>query len=80
VTLPLLLPYLVAASSLSFAVSMGELGATVMIYPPGWVTLSVNIFALSDRGAIFDAATLTMILALIVLLGLSRLSTKAMSR
>ena len=83
VTLPLLLPYLVAAFSLSFAKSMGELGATVMIYPPGWVTLPVNIFALSDRGAIFDAATLTMILGavtLIVLLGLSRLSTKAMSR
>jgi 2-aminoethylphosphonate transport system permease protein len=83
VTLPLLLPYLVAAFSLSFAMSMGELGATVMIYPPGWVTLPVNIFALSDRGAIFDAATLTMILGavtLVVLLGLSRLSTKAMSR
>ncbi|QND45990.1 ABC transporter permease subunit (plasmid) [Rhizobium lusitanum] len=83
VTLPLLMPYLVAAFSLSFAMSMGELGATVMVYPPGWVTLPVNIFALSDRGAIFDAATLTMILGaatLIVLLALSRLSTKAMLR
>jgi 2-aminoethylphosphonate transport system permease protein len=83
VTLPLLMPYLVAAFSLSFAMSMGELGATVMVYPPGWVTLPVNIFALSDRGAIFDAATLTIILGaatLIVLLALSRLSTKAMLR
>jgi 2-aminoethylphosphonate transport system permease protein len=83
VTLPLLLPYLVAAFSLSFAMSMGELGATVMVYPPGWVTLPVGIFALSDRGAIFDAATLTMLLGaatLVMLLGLSRLSTKAMSR
>jgi 2-aminoethylphosphonate transport system permease protein len=83
VTLPLLLPYLVAAFSLSFALSMGELGATVMIYPPGWVTLPVKIFALSDRGAIFDAATLATILGaatLVMLLGLSRLSTKAMTR
>lgn len=80
VTLPLVTPYLIAAFSLSFALSMGELGATVMVYPPGWVTMPVGIFALSDRGAIFDAAALTMVLAastLIVLLGLSRIPTKA---
>jgi 2-aminoethylphosphonate transport system permease protein len=83
ITLPLLMPYLIAAFSLSFALSMGELGATVMVYPPGWVTLPVDIFALSDRGAIFDAATLTMLLGaatLLVLWALSRLSNKAMLR
>ena len=83
VTLPLLTPYLIAAFSLSIALSMGELGATVMVYPPGWVTLPVGIFALSDRGAIFDAAALTMVLAfstLIVLLGLARIPTKASVR
>lgn len=83
VTLPLLTPYLIAAFSLSFALSMGELGATIMVYPPGWVTMPVRIFALSDRGAIFDAATLTVILGvatLIVLTVLSRISTRAMLR
>ncbi|HTI00044.1 MAG TPA: ABC transporter permease subunit [Acidisoma sp.] len=83
VTLPLLSPYLISAFSLSFALSMGELGATIMIYPPGWVTLPVQIFALSDRGAIFDAATLTALLGfatLIVLTGLSRLSARSMTR
>ncbi|NUY05400.1 ABC transporter permease subunit [Paraburkholderia youngii] len=83
VTLPLVAPYLLASFSLSFALSMGELGATLMIYPPGWVTLPVGIFALSDRGAIFDAATLTMILGigtLAVLMGLSRISNRAMVR
>lgn len=83
ITLPLLMPYLIAAFSLSFALSMGELGATLMIYPPGWVTLPVGIFALSDRGAIFDAATLTMMLGattLLVLMGLSRISNRAMTR
>jgi len=83
VTLPLVTPYLIAAFSLSIALSMGELGATVMIYPPGWVTMPVGIFALSDRGAIFDAAALTMLLAfttLIVLLGLSRIPTRASGR
>ena len=83
VTLPLVTPYLIAAFSLSFALSMGELGATVMVYPPGWVTMPVGIFALSDRGAIFDAAALTMVLAIttaIVLIGLARLPTRASVR
>ena len=83
VTLPLVTPYLIAAFSLSFALSMGELGATVMVYPPGWVTMPVGIFALSDRGAIFDAAALTMVLAFstsIVLIGLSRIPTRASAR
>ncbi len=83
VTLPLLAPYLIAAFSLSFALSMGELGATVMVYPPGWVTLPVGIFALTDRGAIFDGAALTMLLVLgtlIVLVLLSRISERAAAR
>jgi 2-aminoethylphosphonate transport system permease protein len=83
VTLPLVTPYLIAAFSLSFALSMGELGATVMVYPPGWVTMPVGIFALSDRGAIFDAAALTMVLACstsFVLIGLSRIPTRAAAR
>jgi 2-aminoethylphosphonate transport system permease protein len=75
VTLPLLTPYLVAAFGLSFALSMGELGATVMVYPPGWVTLPVSIFSLTDRGDVFAGAALTMVLVavtLILLLGLER--------
>ena len=80
VTLPLLAPYLVAAFGLSFALSMGELGATVMVYPPGWVTLPVSIFSLTDRGDIFAGAALTMILVaatLILLLGLERITARA---
>ncbi len=83
VTLPLLMPYLLAAFSLSFALSMGELGATVMVYPPGWVTLPVGIFALTDRGAIFDGAALTMLLVLgtlLVLMVLSWLSERTSPR
>ena len=54
---------------------MGELGATVMVYPPGWVTMPVAIFGLTDRGDIFSGAALTMILVvatLALLVGLSR--------
>jgi hypothetical protein len=70
----------VTVFSLSFAVSMGEFG---MVYPPGWVTLPVGIFALTDRGAIFDGAALTMLLVLgtlIVLVLLSRISERAATR
>ncbi|MDX8502156.1 ABC transporter permease subunit [Mesorhizobium sp. VK4C] len=80
VTLPLLAPYLAAAFGLSFALSMGELGATVMVYPPGWVTLPVSIFSLTDRGDIFAGAALTMILVaatLVLLLGLERITRRA---
>lgn len=73
VTLPLVLPYLLAALSLSFALSMGKLGATVMVYPPGWVTLPVQIFGLSDRGNVFDAASLTVLLAASTLAALAAL-------
>ena len=83
VTLPLIKPYLIAAFSLSFALSMGELGATAMVYPPGWVTLPVGIFALTDRGEVFLGAALTMLLAVAtlgVLLALSRIPSKAAAR
>jgi len=83
VTLPLITPSLVAAAGLCFALSMGELGATIMVYPPDWVTLPIGIFALSDRGAVFDGAALTMLLlavTLIVLLIVTRIRTRASFR
>ncbi len=83
VTLPLLLPSLVAAGGLCFALSMGELGATIMVYPPNWVTLPVGIFALTDRGAIFDGAALTVLLlltTLAVILAMSKLRSRATFR
>jgi len=83
VTLPLIAPYLIAAFGLSFALSMGELGATVMVYPPGWVTLPVAIFSQTDRGDIFTGAALTMVLVaatLALLAGLERVPMKATTR
>ena len=71
VTLPLIVPQMAAAFSLSFALSMGELGATVMVYPPGWMTMPVGIFSLSDRGEIFDGSALSIILILATLLALT---------
>jgi len=70
VTLPLLLPALGAAAGLAIALSMGELGATVMVYPATWKTLPVNIFGLTDRGKAFQAAAITTVLPLVTLLAL----------
>ena len=83
VTLPLMMPYLLAALSLSFALSMGELGATVMIYPPGWVTMPVGIFGLTDRGEVFQGSAVTILLVavtLFVLVAISAVPTKAAQR
>jgi 2-aminoethylphosphonate transport system permease protein len=83
VTLPLITPSLVAAAGLCFALSMGELGATIMVYPPDWVTLPIGIFALTDRGVVFDGAALTMLLlavTLVVLVVVSRIRTRASFR
>jgi 2-aminoethylphosphonate transport system permease protein len=83
ITLPLLLPALGAAAGLAVALSIGELGATVMVYPATWKTLPVTIFALTDRGQAFQAAACTTILllvTLIALVGLGRIRGKAAIR
>jgi 2-aminoethylphosphonate transport system permease protein len=83
VTLPLITPSLVAAAGLCFALSMGELGATIMVYPPNWVTLPVGIVTLTDRGSVFDGAALTVLLLAVtiaVLLVVSRIRTRARFR
>lgn len=76
VTLPLLRPYIAAAASLGFALSMGELGATIMLYPPDWVTAPVDVYALTNRGSIFSGAALSVVLlaaTVLALLVLNRL-------
>lgn len=83
VTLPLLLPALGAAAGLAVALSMGELGATVMVYPATWKTLPVTIFGLTDRGQALQAAATTTVLLLVTLLALTvlgRIRTRATER
>lgn len=83
ITLPLLLPALGAAAGLSIALSMGELGATIMVYPATWKTLPVSIFAATDRGEVFNAAastTLLVLVTLVALVVLGRLRGKAALR
>ncbi|MCB5179658.1 ABC transporter permease [Streptomyces antimicrobicus] len=83
VKLPLLLPSLTAAAGLCFALSMGELSATMMLYPPDWVPLPVRIFTATDRGSLFSGSALAVVLmaaTLLVLLAVSRLRTRGSYR
>ncbi|MDT0450451.1 ABC transporter permease [Streptomyces hesseae] len=83
VKLPLLLPSLSAAAGLCFALSMGELSATMMLYPPDWLPLPVKVFAATDRGSLFSGAALAVVLmgtTLIVLTAVSRIRTRASYR
>ncbi|MFK4064863.1 ABC transporter permease [Streptomyces sp. NPDC029674] len=83
VKLPLLLPSLNAAAGLCFALSMGELSATMMLYPPDWMPLPVRIYAATDRGSTFTGAALAVVLmaaTLLVLLAVSRIRTRASYR
>ncbi|BDH57421.1 ABC transporter permease [Tsukamurella sp. PLM1] len=74
VRLPLLLPSIAAAAGLSVALCMGELGATIMVYPASWRTLPVTVFTQSDRGDLFGAAANTMFLVLVTVVILGVLS------
>ncbi|MEV0091776.1 ABC transporter permease subunit [Streptomyces sp. NPDC050738] len=83
VKLPLLLPSLTAAAGLCFALSMGELSATMMLYPPDWTPLPVQIFAATDRGSLFTGAAVSVVLmgtTLLVLFAVSRIRNRASFR
>ncbi|RST12628.1 ABC transporter permease subunit [Streptomyces sp. WAC05374] len=83
VKLPLLLPSLNAAAGLCFALSMGELSATMMLYPPDWLPLTVLVFTATDRGSLFTGSALAVVLmatTLLVLLAVSRVRTRASYR
>ncbi|MFD5412568.1 ABC transporter permease [Streptomyces nojiriensis] len=83
VKLPLLLPSLTAAAGLCFALSMGELSATMMLYPPDWMPLPVRIFTATDRGSLFSGSAVAVVLmatTLLVLLAVSRVRTRASYR
>ncbi|WP_333771434.1 ABC transporter permease [Streptomyces sp. IBSBF 2435] len=83
IRIPLLLPSLTAAAGLCFALSMGELSATMMLYPPDWVPLPVRIYGAANRGSLFEGAALAVVLmtaTLAVLLAVSRIRTRAAFR
>ena len=62
VVLPLVLPGMLSGFVLAFCLSMGELGATLMVYPPGFSTVTLSIYALALRGFYYQAAALSVVM------------------
>ena len=68
ILLPLLGAGLVAATCLVFVVSMGELGATLLVVPPGGATLTLRIYNYLHYGASDVVAGLCLMMVLTTLL------------
>lgn len=65
--LPLILPSLLASASLVFALTAGELGATLIICPPGKATLTLKIYNYLHYGATETVASLCLFMTLLAL-------------
>ena len=64
VRLPLLAPGLLAAAGVVFVLSAGELGATLIVAPPGQATLTMRIYNYLHYGASATVAGLCLLMAL----------------
>jgi len=69
VRLPLLSPGLLASASLIFALTLGELGATLIVVPPGQPTLTLRIYNYLHYGASDVVAGLCLAILLLTLAG-----------
>jgi 2-aminoethylphosphonate transport system permease protein len=62
VVLPQLTPAIRSSLAIGAAVSLGELGATMIVYPPGFVTAPVKILGEVERGYYLPASALAVVL------------------
>lgn len=62
VRLPMLAPGLIAAAGLVFALTLGELGATLLVAPPGHGTLTLRIYNYLHYGASDAVAGLCLLM------------------
>ena len=74
VVLPRLAPALRAAAALAFALSLGELGATLTVYPPGFETAPVVIIGAVERGYYLPASALAVLLLALAFAALAAFS------
>ncbi len=63
VRLPLLAPGLIAAGAVTFALTLGELGATLLVAPPGRGTLTMRIYNYLHYGSTDAVAGLCLAMA-----------------
>ncbi|NUQ83606.1 MAG: iron ABC transporter permease [Anaerolineales bacterium] len=71
VTMPLILPGLLAGGSLVFLTSLKELPATLLLRPAGFDTLAVRVWVWAGEGFYFQAAPAALLLVLVSALPLS---------
>jgi 2-aminoethylphosphonate transport system permease protein len=62
VLLPQLVPALRASLALGFALSLGELGATMTVYPPGFATVPIVVIGEVERGYYLPASALSLLM------------------
>ncbi|KWK43835.1 phosphonate ABC transporter permease [Burkholderia stagnalis] len=62
VLLPQLVPALRASLALGFALSLGELGATLTVYPPGFATVPIVVIGQVERGYYLPASALALMM------------------
>ncbi len=67
VRLPLLAPGMIAAGCMVFALTLGELGATLIVIPPGYSTLSLRIYNYLHYGASDVVAQLCLLVLALTL-------------
>ena len=67
VRVPLLAPGLAAGASLVFALTLGELGATLIVAPPGQTTLTLRIYNYLHYGGSDVVAGLCLVMLLLTL-------------
>lgn len=65
VTLPLILPGLLAGGSLVFLTSLKELPATLLLRPAGFDTLAVRVWVWAGEGFYFQAAPAALLLVIV---------------
>ncbi len=62
IKLPMLAPGLLAGAAIAFALTTGELGATLIVVPPGQATLTIRIYNYLEYGASSAVAGLCLMM------------------
>ncbi len=71
ILIPLVLPSLFAAFVISFIFSLGELGITIMVYPPGTEIMPIKVYTIMANAPQSLTSSMTLIVFLLTLLMIS---------
>ncbi|RDV00146.1 2-aminoethylphosphonate ABC transport system, membrane component PhnV [Trinickia dinghuensis] len=80
VVLPQLVPAIRASLALGLALSLGELGATLTVYPPGFSTVPIVVVGQVERGYYLPASALSLILLAASFAALSLIAARVPKR